>query len=435
MPEFDPHISVETITNARDNSNYTIKEIDIEHKNIKINSPFKVLEGKEINKDSTDYLLKKIDQPIFETGKYISQQRSWYRLHYLLEEAEEDKITGLNKFIGFRKNLLDSSLTTSSLVFAKNPFSDNFFKVGGEIKKLPPLDRDCFDSLLDHIHATSNAFILSPDIRIKKDEIIILDDYLKFVDMNVKILSQWNKKPIFVPIQVHLPQRRLRKILSHYKIQGYTNIWVNFNASHLGGTYLGRVRTLLRTIDDIFGREKVVLYFSHIKKEINPHMNDEKVVSSDILSQFFGADFVGVNREPMRIIKNPDERIEKLISQGEFNSKNEYEDALKRHKSRIFDPESYYYFKLDNYPSELPINQESILKNVGMNKLLNSILIHNEIENTKKVVENEGSISPYLKNKTALNENRIENRRIIDHIISYTKKSKQTNLFEKLGRL
>ncbi len=436
MSEFDPHISIDEkeIIKAKD-CDYIIKKIIIEHLNLKIRTPFKVLEGREINEEDVNIFIKNLEKPIFESGKYVLRYKSWKKLHYLLDEAEEDRVSGLNKFLGIRRNFWDLkyTLTTVSIVFARNPFVENKFVSGNEVKKLPPLDKESYHVLLDHVHAASKALILVPDIRIRGNETIKLDDYLKFVDESVKILSKNNKKPIFVPIQIHLSQKRLKKILKHYKRQGYLNIWVNFNASHLGGTYFSRVRTLLRLIDNIMDLTEVTLYFSHIKKEINPHIKDEKTIASDVLSQFFAAGFIGVNREPPRVIEDPEERIMKYIMRGEFKSEDEYKEALRLHKSRIFDPESYYYYRIDKYPHELPYRKDILLKRDKLNRLVNSIIIHREVERTKNIVEEQKIIKPYLKNKEAFKENNY----ILDEIIKEKSKTntKQQDLYDILGKL
>lgn len=411
MSEFDPHISKQILTKAKDCSVYVVKETEIEHLNKKIKTPYKVLEGKQINNEHAAQLTKNIEKPIFESGTYVARYRSWTKLYYLLEEAEETQTGGLDNFFGLRKKMWDSALTTVSLVFAKNPFEKNVFDTKEGIKHLQPLDMDSYDSLLDYIDAASKFLILSPDIRIKgREKTITVDDYIKFVDHSIKVLSEFNKKPIFAPLQIHLSQRNLRKILVHYKKQKYTNIWVNFNANNIGGTYFSRLKTLHRHIDKIMGLENVTLYFSNIKKEINPHIKDEKVVGSDILSQFFAADFIGVNREPLRIIdENQDERINELIMKGEFESRKDYDDSLKYHKSRILDPESYYYYNIDKYPHKINIDKNLNLDDVQINKLVNSILIHSEVERTKNFVENKKIIKPYVKNKKALEETKIIN--------------------------
>lgn len=432
MSEIDSYITIGKYTKAKDSEYCVVKEIEVEHPKIRIETPCKVIEGKRMNKDSIDNIAKNIDLKIFESGTYVAQYRSWRRLHYLLEEAEEDRIHGLDDFLGLRKNLWNSSLTTMSIVFARNPFIENIFPSPKEIRKVPPLNWDSYESLLDYIHVASAALILSPDIRIRKrNETILLDDYLEFVDSNLKILSELNKKAIFAPIQIHLSQKKLRKILEHYKKNGYVNIWVNFNASHIGGTYFARVRTLLRLIDRIIGLENVALYFSHIKKEINPHIADEKVMSSDVLSQFFSADFIGVTRNPLRLMENPEERIKELIAKGEFSNEEEYKEALKLHRARIFDPESYYYYKIDKYPYGLPLDRNILLNRGEINKLLNSVLIYEEVERTKKFIEEQKTVRPYVKSKKALEEN----KDVLDNIIGKESKTRQLGLFESLGEL
>lgn len=434
MKEFDPHISINSFKKAKD-SYYCNKEIEIDNLKIKLETPYKVIEGKKINKDSFDTIIKNIKKPIFESERYVAMYKSWNRLHYLLNEAEEDKIRGLDSFLDIRKDLWDSSLTTTSFVFSRNPFVENRFgKSEGEIKKLPALDADSYDTLLDYIHTASSALVLTPDIKIRGNEIITLDEYLKFVDNSIKVLSEFNKKAIFAPIQTHLLEKRSRKILEHYKKQGYVNIWVNFNASHIGGTYFARVRTLLKLINNIIGLENVTLYFSHIKKEINPHIKDEQAVGSDILSQFFAADFMGVNREPLRVMledtkddtKIREKRMEEFLRKKEFNNEEDYKKAIKLNRSRVFDPTSYYYQSTDNYPYQLPLDKELLLNNIEINKLLNSFLIHAEVEKTKNFVGEQKNVKSYLKNKKALKENKDVFEGIIDP---------QSGIYDFLGKL
>lgn len=318
MAEFDSHININSVAKAKDTEYCFLKEIEIEHPRLSIETPYKVLEGKDINKTSTENLLKNIKSPIFESWKYILLRQSWKRLYYLLEEAEEDRIQGLDKLIGFRKNLWDSHWTTASFVFSDNPFATKKFQVYengrfSSIEKLPPLEEGSYDVLLDYIHTVSKALILSPDIRITKDNLDI-DTYLDFVDYNVKSLSDFNNKAIFVPIQIHLNRKKIGEILEHYKKCGYVNIWVNFNATHLAGTNFTRVRTLLKVINEIVGLENATLYFSHIKKEVTPHIKDEMAVASNIMPQFFGADFMGIDREPFRYIDRETAEKRKNVS-------------------------------------------------------------------------------------------------------------------------
>jgi hypothetical protein len=235
-----------------------------------------------------------------------------------------------------------------------------------------------------------------------------LKEYIKIIDESVKILSEFNKKPIFAPIQIQLSKKNMEKLLWHYKRNGYTNLWINFNASHIGGRYFSRVRTLIRMIDKIIGLNNVVLYYSHIKREIDPNISDDYALASDILSQFFACDFIGINREPQRVFDIPEDKFKEYIAKKGYGSKEEYQQDLKLHKSRIFDPESYYYYKINAYPHELQIDKNILFKK-EINNLYNSFLLYKEVENTKKYVEEEKKIKPYLKNKKAVIEGNVLN--------------------------
>ena len=434
MNEYDPHLNVEVLTKIKD-TNYAIRKIELEKSKIKLETPYKITEGKNLSREMLTLLKHNITRPILESGVYVLQYNTWSRLKYLIEEADEERIPGLDKIFGLRKKIWDSSPTVTSLVFARNPFVENVFGSDQNKKRLQAIDKEGYESLLDYVHTASSAMVLAPDIRIIQKN-IDLDEYLKFVDDNVKILSTFNNKPIFAPIQTHLAQKRIRKILEHYKKQNYTNIWINFNAGHIGGTYFTRVRTLLRILDEIMGLNNVVLYYSHLKKEINPHMNDEKAAASDILSQFFSADFIGINREPpRRIIETPqekEERIRELIMKGEYKTVLEFEKTLQYHKARIFDPNTYYYYRLDKYPYKLPLKREMLLKR-DVNKLLNSIVLYKEVENTKQFVEQQDKkvLIPYLKTKKAVEEH----EEILEGIVVKEEKGKQKDLFEYLGGL
>lgn len=448
--EYDPHLNIEPLAKAKD-TQYLLREIEIEHSKLKLVTPFKILDGKNVNKNDLDLVKRDIGKPIFESWANISNYRTWNRLKYLLEEAQEDKISGLDGLLGLRKSIWDESQTTTSLVFAKNPFTSNTFLIKderGKIEKkiISPFDKEDYFGLLDYLHSASRTLILSPDIRIKKLKSgqlnIEIDDYSKFVDDSVKILSNFNKTPIFVPIQIQLNNKQMKKILEHYRNQNYTNIWIDFNASHIGGTHFSRVRALLRLINETLDLNNVVLYYSHIKKEMSAHNpKDEAVTASDILSQFFAAGFIGISRSPQIAINETDEqkeeRIKDKISKGEYRNEEEYKKDLLLNQRRIFDSNTYYYYKLNKYPSELPITQQLLLKK-EINQLFNSVLLYNEVENTKRFVQeqkqnkNQKVLLPYIKNKKAF-EDHDEILKEIAFTEKKQKKDEQKGLFEFLG--
>lgn len=62
-------------------------------------------------------------------------------------------------------------------------------------------------------------------------------------------------------------------------------------------------------------------------------------------------------------------------------------------------------------------------------RLLNSVLLYEEVERTKKFVEEQKMIKPYARDKKALEENKV----ILDNIIGDESKARQSGLFEFLG--
>lgn len=439
--EFDPHINIKSVTTVKDCSTYLMKEIELENLKLSIKTPCKTIEGKKVTKDDVKNYAKNIAKPIFESGVFVWRSSGYSRLYNLLEE---NNTSGIADFLGIRKDLLKSELTTTSLVFSRNPFVENTFGKDNTISKLQPIDKDNYEyTLLDHIHSASKAFILSPDIKIKRNNKnqIDLDDYLKFVDNNIKILSEFNKTPIFAPIQIDIPAKWQKAILAHYKKNGYTNIWINFNGSHIGGIYFTRVRTLCRYIKDIVGLNDNVIYESHIRKQQKgieiTDITDEKVMCSDILSQFFAADFIGISREPPPppIDETATQKtINKLIQEGKIKDSDEYINIQKLNKQRLFDPESYYYYRVDKYPHKLILDKSALLDELKINKLYNSIILYNEVETARRTISEQKEIKPYVKSKKALEENKVENKKISEYIITAKDTTKQKNLFEKLGK-
>jgi len=174
------------------------------------------------------------------------------------------------------------------------------------------------------------------------------------------------------------------------------------------------------------GLTNTVLYYSHMKKEVNPNIKEIDSIGSDVISQFVGADFIGVNETPPGFFnKDAQARIDQRIAQGEFKDKIDYLRAKDLNRSRIFDPGSYYYTNLENYPNKLPFDKNTLIKNSEINKFLNSVIINGEVLRTKEYVKNNGKIKPYLQNKKCFNEN----EHILDTIIEKSRQSGILNYF------
>ena len=106
--EFDPHISIDPITHAKD-GDYYIKEIEIEHIRRKIETPFKVLAGNGINEEDVTPVSEMIAQPFLEYQKFVTDIRSWNSLYHLLNEAGPDRVHGLDSFFNIKRGLFRST--------------------------------------------------------------------------------------------------------------------------------------------------------------------------------------------------------------------------------------------------------------------------------------------------------------------------------------
>jgi hypothetical protein len=417
MEDFDPHINIEPLVEARDTNNYIIKEIDLENSIGKIETPFKIMDVKNVSESVANSLVKNRENAIFESWNFVNKLNSYNKLYEIIEEPEGNQIQLLDKFFSLKKRLWNNSSTTLSLVFQKNPFEANKFNKG--VSK--PLSSEGYEFLLDYIHSASSAFVLVPDI--KMDDNFKMDDYIKYVDESVQILSDFNSKPIFVPIPIQLNNTEFEKLIKYYRYKGYTNIWVNFNASQMSGTYFTRVRYLLRTLKKEIQLTRTALYFSHIRKEIDRNVRDEKTVASNALAPFFGSDFLGISREPQSNFNSKSK--ENYMIKNQFNTPSEMKEAQLLNRTRVFDPDTYYYYNVDISPSR-SVFDEKILKADTNNRMINSLLLDYEMNRTRNFVESNKVLKPYLKEKTALND-------ILEKIIAGNKK--QSKLLEFMGKL
>lgn len=403
MADYDPHINIDPLLESRDGY-YNIKEVEIEHSSLKkLETPLKIIDGKKLNENLANEVKKIIEKPIFESWNSVNQLRSFDSLYNIIENPEHDRkkdqISNLDNFFGLRKKVWADSYTTLSLSFQRNPFIENRFKKGDS----KPLTWEDYEFLLDYIHSGSSAFVLVPDIKIS--ELFSFNDYLDYVDKTVDILSDFNNKPIFAPVPIKLDSSEFEMLIKHYKMMGYTNLWVDFNASQISSTQFTRLRYLLRNIKKHLQLNRTTLYFSHVKKEINKHVIDSKTVASNALAPFFGSDFLGISREP-QIGFNMDKEAEmNYIAKNKFETQEEYEKAKILNKSRIFDPNTYYYYNIDIYPNNLPIpSNHSKLVSDTINRMMNSVIIHEEMNNARNYIEENKNVKSYAETKAALTD-------------------------------
>jgi hypothetical protein len=234
-------------------------------------------------------------------------------------------------------------------------------------------------------------FILTvPNIRIRRTvnkksiQIIDLDNYMKFVDSAFEILNDKNNKHIFVPVSMRMGIRKLTELMEHYLKEEYYYYWFDFEGQPIYEHSLGRLRHVFDIIKKSGNFDKVISYFTNIRREKLSNSNEVASVASDALCAIAGANLIGVNREPQRYFTPENSSA----GTGKADSTLRMPTPVDpRHKARIFDRETYYYVKTNDanlFPKNkyVPINaaklnaefytqSEYFLQNQNIDTLLN----------------------------------------------------------------
>lgn len=434
MSDFDPHIDIHEHIESRDGY-FSIKDMSI-GKSIKYTqTPLKVFDAKKLNNEMGKVIKKNIESPIFESWNNLRMPKVLKTLKESLEGSKRDHIKYLDSFFNIRKKLWDDSNTVLSLNFQKNPFQRHEFKTKKEVNGhdvfvddyVDPISPESFDYLLDYIHSGSSSIILVPDI--KFDEFTNFEEYKDYIENTVDALSDYNSKPIFVPINISIPPTQLNELILSYKNNGYTNFWVNFGARQISNTQFARIRSLRRIIERHYSQTAPNIYFSHVKKESNPHILDEKVAASNIIGPFLGCDFLGINRNPIRFIPEEGKEFYKNV----FKNSAEERVARNLHKTRLFDPNTYFYYNINRYPHNVNNLVSDVsnlnLKDEVINSMTNDIILNNELENAKSFISEFKSVNKYIKGKELFKEDKTLSKALING------SSEQTKIAEFINNL
>jgi len=410
MTDFDPHLSVETISTANDVPLYTIKEMTLDHLNRSIKTPFKVLSGTKISRKAVENQITGIPFPIFESGKYFVNSKSYEALNSSISDS--DWIPRLNRLIGVDNNIVKDFNTTVSLVFRYYPLNDVDVKIPTK-----QMDFSSYECLLDYVDRASSAFVLTPDVCLYRQNHLSIERYLSFISRSVESFERRNNKPIFVPLQVDLSDQDIRKILEFYRNKKYSNIWINFNAKSCDGTYSARLRMIDRLLDEFLGHD-YVLYSSHMQKDMQPQLRNPQSAASDVLIQYLGSDFVGITRSPYRPY-HPN-KPEKDIARDLGMTISDYQQRKFEHKRRLFDRNTYYYYLPSSYPSK---NELPNLTHVTPEQIdfQNSIAIHQEFSHVREVMRENRVLKSFLLEKKSLRDN----QGILRNILSPRQRTKQ----------
>ena len=104
MPDFDSHISIEEISKSKD-VECSVRELTIDSTNTKIETPIKVLSGKNISSKTAENFVSKNENPLFEITKFFDKAQYHNNLIATLEGEKGDWVTSLNNKFGLKRTL------------------------------------------------------------------------------------------------------------------------------------------------------------------------------------------------------------------------------------------------------------------------------------------------------------------------------------------
>lgn len=241
-----------------------------------------------------------------------------------------------------------------------------------------------------YYHYSDNAlFIPNVNFYNKNEQIMDIDDYFSHISESYNYLNYKNNKPIFIPIPLDIDISLINNIGKFLIKNEFTNFWFDFKGNPSNDrTKLGLIRHLNHLFNKNELSDNVVMYITKVRREIVTHTKDESNPASDILTPIIGSSFIGCNRDKQRMIKGPpltkEQRIEMLI-----------------HKARKFDPENYYYQKV-NQMNDLKDKEQFYNRN--NNQVLNNILLNKELNKMEENFLPNQDLIQYLKSKRMLNE-------------------------------
>lgn len=193
----------------------------------------------------------------------------------------------------YKKDWLSSAPNVINFTFEFNPF-------------LHVRTIDNMSWFFNQYYPYSRFILTVPNIRIRRTikkkvvQIIDFDNYVKFVDSAFKILNDKNNKPVFVPVSMRMGIRKLTELIEHYLREQHYYYWFDFEGQPIYERSLGRLRHVFDVIKKSGNFDKVVSYFTNIRRENLSNANEPTSVASDALCAIAGANLIGVNREPQR---------------------------------------------------------------------------------------------------------------------------------------
>ncbi len=341
--------------------------------NYKFEMPTKSLDINNTTHKLLDSNLKEITSLAIEKSKLLKEISP---IKSILDSSDENTI---NSFFG-KKNWAQDKFSSITISLKFNPLK--------YIKKIEDIE-----GFFDYYHSYSKDALFIPNIwhKASNDNIIDVENYLKYVDSVYHILNSRNGKPIFVPISIKFSLNDLDKIISYYLKKEHFYIWIDFESKPINQS----VNAKLRRMNDLLRKsgqfDKIITYYSNIKREILSNVKDvNDSPGSDILASTMGANFIGVNRDPQKF--NPN-------SVGKQPSPKD----IWIHKARKFNPETYYYEK----------QEVKAVKPKNENITVNTRLLNDELKKQNDFFLEKQELGSYLQHKKML----IDNSEIFKSII------------------
>ena len=270
---------------------------------------------------------------LFEKSKVI---KNFQVISNLMQE-EDSKV---NSFFS-KKAWLNDRFTVFNSILKFNPYA--------HIKKLEEIE-----GFLHYYYTYSKNILLIPNIQKdkvpyengkaqKKETIITLKEYIRFVEEMHEFFSQMNNKPIFVPVSLRFNIKELKELIEYYLKKEFFYLWVDFEAKNADisndiiHSKIRQINTILRNSKNY---DKCLVFMTNIRREIIANIKDDKSPASDILGTLCGANLVGVNRSPQIFFEGMKEKTQEV----------------REHKAREFDKDSYYYLVKKGQMISKPLN-------------------------------------------------------------------------------
>ena len=356
-------------------SEFNIRKFKIH--NLKFERPVKVIDAKTTTMHVFQNYKRDFDVELFESSIYVYPST----VNKILKERNEEVVRNHFNFRRWMKEY--SFVIATTLQF--NPVKNY------DLKKV--------QRYLRYVYEYSKPFVFVPNIKIEKYEkigkktvkvsITSLDEYIWFVDEIVEFLDKRNDKHIFVPVSLRFGINELVRLIKHYLKKEYRCLWFDFEGAPVSEARIARIRVIFDEIEERNELENIVVYVTNVRREIISNFRDPKSPASDVLASLIGANIIGTNREPPK-----PQDLKTKIDRKE----------LLRHKARLLDPQSYYYFKVIDYVVDEQQKLNFLKKDI--NTIENAKRLDKEFKSQTEFFLENNSIKEYVSGKSMLKEHK-----------------------------